>query len=166
MSSNILPISIWSTAIKMMRPLWPPNCIIWSVWVVLPDLDQREVNEAAAILTGPYKVTAWVNDVDHKIQCHSRVKVIVVHPHRPTLYLGEAWDRQPWGRSSVLWSEYGKGVRFNLCLFKSHCSIPFTYSGCTLGFQRTRVDQNPMRMFRNDDARMKVWNCWVQPVSS
>jgi hypothetical protein len=52
-----------------------------------PDLEQREVTEAAVFMGGSVKVITWINDLVYWIQQHLRAKMIVVPLDRLVPYL-------------------------------------------------------------------------------
>jgi hypothetical protein len=71
------------------------------VWLFRPTLARRKSRKIQPSWEGPYKVIIWINDVAHRIQRHSRAKIMVVHLERLASYLGATRDEQPQRGSSV-----------------------------------------------------------------
>jgi hypothetical protein len=70
--------------------------------VATTNLDQGKITYYAAIQEGPYKVTTWINDAVYRIQCHPKVKMMVVQLDRLAPYLGATQDEQPYRGSNIM----------------------------------------------------------------
>jgi hypothetical protein len=77
-------------------PQWPPSQFHGiprrQSLVVLPNLDQKKVAQAPALLGRPYKMVTNISDIVYMIQQHLNVKMMVVHVDRLIPYLGATQD--------------------------------------------------------------------------